>query len=170
MPLQQPINNGQMLPSNFFLPGGQPSFGAGAPVARMNPMMMGQYNFGQFHAAMSQTNFSQSQAAINMQGQNAINFSQAHTPVEMQGQNYPAFSSTVQGVLLTGCQSEQNRNFQPQSDTAASTGNSQDFGNSAGVGLASNSHQKGGEQYGGGRCRRQSRCYISFLKRLVAGL
>lgn len=158
MPLQQQFNTGQMLPSNFVHPGWQPSFGAGAIFTPMNPMMMGQYNFGQFHAAMSQNNFSQSQHAINMQGQNAINFSQAQAPVQMQGQHVPSFFSTgLQGVLLTGCQSEQNSNSQPLSGTAASTGDSQDRSNSVGAGLASKSHRKGGEQFEGGRGRRQSR-------------
>lgn len=158
MPLQQQFSTGQMFPSNFVLPGGQPSFGAGATFTPMTPMMMGQYNFGQFDAATTQNNFSRSQAAIYMQGQNAINFSQAQAPVEMQGQHFPAFISTGhQGILLTGCQSEQNSNSQPLSNTAASTGDSQDLSNSVGVGLASNSHRKGGEQFGGGRGRQQSR-------------
>lgn len=93
----------------------------------MNPVLTGQCNFGQFHAAMSQNNFSQSQAAINIQCQNDINFSQAQAPVVMQGQHVPALISTgQQGILLTGCQSEQNSNSQPLSGTAASTGDSQD--------------------------------------------
>ncbi|KAK1405374.1 hypothetical protein POM88_004979 [Heracleum sosnowskyi] len=147
MPFQQQFNTGQMMPSNFVLSGGQPSFGTGATYTPMNPMMTGQYNFGQFHADMSQYNLSQSQAATNMQGQNAINFNQTQAPVEMQGQHVPAFISTgQQGVLLTGCQSEQNSNSHP-----LSTGDSQDFSNSVGGGLARNSHRKGGGQCGGGR-------------------
>uniref|UniRef100_A0A162AEE4 Uncharacterized protein n=1 Tax=Daucus carota subsp. sativus TaxID=79200 RepID=A0A162AEE4_DAUCS len=124
MPLQQHFSTGQILPSNFVLPVGQPSFGAGATFTPLNPMMMSQNNSGQLQAPIGQNNFCQFQVPINMQGQYSMNFSEAQAPVGWQGLHVPTLTSEGQGVLLTGCQSEQNSNSQSFSATSASSGDS----------------------------------------------
>ncbi|KAL8145661.1 hypothetical protein AgCh_003707 [Apium graveolens] len=174
MPLQQ-FGTGQMMPSNFVFPGGQPGFGMGAAFTPMNQMMLGQNNFSQLHAAAAnQNNFSQSQAilnmqlqhamnmqgqhALNMQGQHAINFGQSNAAVGMQGQHAPSFvNNGEQGVLPKENQNEQNSSSQSPSATQDSIGGPQNFSNRVNFGRGRNSYRRGGGRFGGGRGRGRGR-------------
>lgn len=177
MALQQ-FSTGQMMPSNFVFPGGQPGFGVGATFTPMNQMMLGQNNFSQLHAALSQNNFSQlhaaanqnnfsqSQAAINMQhqhainmqGQHATNFGQSHAAEGMQDQHPPSFiNNREQGVLPNESQNNQNCNSQPLSATPPSTGGPQSFTSGANFGRGRNSYRRGGGRFGGRRGRGRGR-------------
>lgn len=81
----QQFNTSQMRPSNYVLPGGQPSFCAGPTFAPWNPMLIGQ------------NSFNQSQAIMGMQGQ--------HAP--------PSMYIGEQGFSSGGFQMAQNRDFHP---------------------------------------------------------
>lgn len=129
MPFQHQINAGQMLPPNFVLPGGQPSFGAGLTFSPWNPMLIGQ------------NSLNQSQVAVGMQGQLIP----------------PSMNNRQQGTPSGGFQIEQNGNFQsPPGNPGNNSGASQNFNQGGNFGRGRKPyHRRGGGRSGGGRGRQQ---------------